>query len=507
MTRLFPGRNALAGWFGAGHWPALLLGLAVATAIGVATALIALIEPRLALVLLGAPIFALMVHYPRITFYGLVILFPFTIGMPRGTAGIPILRPGEAFLVVAFGAIMLNQALSYPWRFHPTTVDMGMFLLFVTGIVVPFFVATWRGQSITTENMNVLVGPLRFYMIYLLGRAVITTRDHVRTVIHCMLGVAVVIAILAVFQKYGLFGVADFLATYFMDASVREHVYLDWRNPELFRASSVFNGSWNTLGSYMAFTLLIAIFYGEAVRTTKGFFAVCFVIAMCGMGLILSGNVASTSALIGGIALGSLYLRRLPRTVVPLIIGAILAAIFFSEFVFLRFAQQFGSTQDTVLASSFSDRIDLWVTEFLPALRGYEILGVGPDLPDSVWWGTEESQYLFLLYKGGIIYLAGYILWAVLAIAMCVILLRDTDRLVRMLALPTMLIIIGLLYMGISNAYATYSGPMSSLWILFALVSSAGVWSRPEVELAAVEVDAPTPTTQPGTLQLQPSGD
>jgi hypothetical protein len=500
MIRSFPRRDALAEWLRAWQWPAVLLGLAVATAVGVATALIALREPRLALVLLGAPIFALMVHFPRHTFYGLVVIFPLMIGMPRGTAGIPILRPAEALLVVAFGAIILSQALQYPWRFRFTTVDMGMFLLFVSGILIPFLVATWRGQRITTENMNVLVGPIRFYMIYLAGRAVITSREHVRTVIHCMLGVSVVIAFLAICQKYELFGVADVLSTYFMDASTREHIYLAWRNPDLFRASSVFNGSWNTLGSYMAFTLLIAIFYGETVRTVKGSLAIYFVIAMCSMGLILSGNVASTSALLGGIALGSLYLRRPPRAVIPLIIGAIMAAIFFSEFISLRLMQQFGSTQDTVLASSFSYRIDLWVTEFLPALRGYEILGVGPDLPESVWWGTEESQYLFVLYKGGVIYLIGYLLWAALSVAMCVVLLRHRDQLVRMLALPIILIVIGLMYMGISNAYATYSAPMSSLWILFAIVSSVSIWSPSNPEPARAETNAQLDTNRPDAL-------
>jgi hypothetical protein len=425
--------------------------------------------------------------------------------MPRGTAGIPILRPAEAMLVVAFGAIILSQALTYPWRFRFTTVDMGMFVLFVSGIVIPFLVANWRGQRITTENMNVLVGPIRFYMIYLAGRAVITSREHVRAVIHCMLGVSVVIAFLAICQKYGLLGVPDFLATYFMDDGVRAYVYSAWRNPDLFRASSVFNGSWNTLGSYMAFTLLIAIFYGETVRTTRGFLAVCLVVALCGIALILSGNVASTSALVGGIILGSLFLRRLPRTVIPLILGAILAGIFFSEFVFLRFMQQFGSTQDTVLASSFSDRIDLWVNEFLPAPRGYEILGVGPELPDSVWWGTEESQYLFLLYKGGIIYLMGYVLWAALSIAMAVVVLKHHDQLARMLALSTMLIVIGLLYMGISNAYATYSGPMSSLWLLFVLVSSTGVWSPAPPDPA--ERQEPVLATRPAARPLHHSGE
>jgi hypothetical protein len=462
------------------NWLSWVLGLALASGCGLVAALLATEDVKFAVVLIGLPIFALGVRFPRITLYLCVFLFPLSIGMPRGLFGLPIFRPGEAILIVAFGAIMINRLFHYPWRIGFTPIDMGMFILFICGILIPLLVATWRGQQITTDNMNVLVGPIRFYMIYLMVRAVVHNKNQLKHVLHAGFAASIIVSVLGICQKYNLFGVPEFLGNYYMDASTREFLYLTWRNPDLFRITSVFNGSWNTVGSYLSFMLLTAIYYAETLRSRISLVLISGVIAIDGLALVLSGNVSSTSALIGGIILGSLYLRRLPKTVTPLIFGAILAAIFFSDFVALRFTQQFGSTSgDTVLASSFSYRIMLWVTEFLPALEGRWLLGVGPDLPPEVWWGTEESQYLFLLYKGGILYLIAYLLWAALAVAMCFLcMLYSSSDLARMLSIACGTIVIGLMYMGISNAYATYSAPMAHLWIMMALVSSASIWSK-----------------------------
>lgn len=480
-------RAAVTDLFQEWRWAPPLLAAVAAIAIGLVASFFAITQPKLSLALLGAPFFALMVRYPRYTLYLFVFGFPLTIGMPRGF-GVPILRPGEALLIAAFAAIMLNRLLNYPWRVSFSPIDLGMLLLFVTGTLTPLLMTIWRGQTISTDNVNVMVGPIRFYMVYLMVRAALQERKHIKYILYWWLAASVVATFLGICQKYNLFGVPDFLSTYFMDASTREYIYDEWRNPDLFRITSVFSGSWNTMGSYIAFTLLMAIYYAETVRDRVTFLILCVVIAFDGWGLILSGNVSSTVGLIGGIFLGSIYLRRLPRAVIPLLIGAALASVFFNEFVMLRLQQQFGSTSgDTVLASSFTYRIQLWINQFLPALRGNELLGVGPDMPPEVWWGTEESQYLFLLYKGGILYLLGYLLWAGLAVGMCVLHLKHPDQLVRMLALPAALIIVGLMYMGISNAYATYSAPMANLWILLALVSSAGVWSSAAGEQQAAE--------------------
>jgi hypothetical protein len=49
-----------------------------------------------------------------------------------------------------------------------------------------------------------------------------------------------------------------------------------------------------------------------------------------------------------------------------------------------------------------------------------------------------------------------------------------------MLGLVGALLMIALLYMGISNAYATYTPPMVNVWILLAIVSAASTWATNE---------------------------
>lgn len=204
------------------------------------------------------------------------------------------------------------------------------------------------------------------------------------------------------------------------------------------------------------------------------------IIMLNSVALAISGNFASIAGLLGSLIAATIFLRRVPRGMVPIIISVALASVVFSSFFQARISQQFNNTTgDVVLASTFTDRIQLWVDQFLPVLEGQYLLGIGPELPPEVWWSTEESQYLFLLFKGGILYLLSYLLWIVLGVRVAIRAIRTPDLLARMLGYTALCMLLALVYMGISNAYATYTASITALWIVLALASTAGLWAQP----------------------------
>jgi hypothetical protein len=471
-----------------------LAALAAALLIGVVAPLLVMWQPRVGLALLCVPFAALAVRFPRQAVYLFVFAFPLTIGLPRGSFGIPILRITELALVGMFVLVLLSSALRNEWQLNFGTIDLAVLFMFLAGTVIPVIVAQGNSQEITSANWNDYFGVIRFYLCYRLIRMVVERREHVIRILHCWFAASVIVGVVAVLQNLRLFGVYEFTLNYYMDASFRDFVQESWRNPDLFRATSLLR-DWNTLGSFSAFTLIFAIFYAQTLRGLKSLLWMVPVLAANGVALMLSGNISSMAAVCAAVVIGALVLRRIPKAVVPVLIVLPFVLIVFSNFIFLRFEQQFGGNRDDyVVAQSLTYRIYLWQTQLLPALEGRELFGVGPNLPEQIWWTTEESQYIGALYSGGIIYLSAYLLWTFLAIGVFIKALRNPDPLARMIGLAGASIIFVLYFMGIVNAYANYTAAMTIVWFMFGAVALAPRWSRAptlQPQQAAQPVRAP----------------
>jgi len=468
-----PPRLVSAPWF----FPAALL--AAAGFVGLFVALLLLRDERLALLLAAVPLAALAVRYPRAACYIFVVLFPLTVGIPRSRFGIPGLRLGEVLLLLACAAVVMHALLQRPWRLMFDEIDVAMLFIVLTGTIVPLLMMQARGQELTADAVNIFLGPLKYYLIYRLIRAVVQSREHVHSIIRAWFIASTVVALVAIGESLNFPGVRDFLHNNYMSESTKLYITQSWRNPVLYRATSVFDGSWNTLGSYSSFTIILAVYYGQTQQRISMLWLTP-IIMLNSVALAISGNFASIAGLLGSLIAATIFLRRVPRGMVPIIISVALASVVFSSFFQARISQQFNNTTgDVVLASTFTDRIQLWVDQFLPVLEGQYLLGVGPELPPEVWWGTEESQYLFLLFKGGILYLLSYLLWIVLGVRVAIRAIRTPDLLARMLGYTALCMLLALVYMGISNAYATYTASITALWIVLALASTAGLWAQP----------------------------
>lgn len=123
------------------------------------------------------------------------------------------------------------------------------------------------------------------------------------------------------------------------------------------------------------------------------------------------------------------------------------------------------------MPQSFAFRIQLWQDLFLPAIGQHLLLGSGPAPAVLNYWSTEESQYLFVLLRGGLFYLFSYILLIGVAMATCWREIKSKSRDASYwVAIALLVILIVLNVMNVSGQYFTYVGGTQTLWMLLAIV-------------------------------------
>jgi hypothetical protein len=206
-----------AGRFdGFGRYQLLPAGCVVA-AFGVGAASVA--RPRLALVLcLGLAVIACVCARPALGGYLVIGLTPLTAGIDRGHA-VPVLRPSEA-IALAVGVALAARALVH-WRsgtaprLRFNRVELAIVLMAVSNSVVPMLWMTARQQPITKDDLLYALVMWKLAGIYLIVRASITTYAQAMRCFWLSLAAAAIVAVLAVLQALGLFGVPHLLASYY----------------------------------------------------------------------------------------------------------------------------------------------------------------------------------------------------------------------------------------------------------------------------------------------------
>ena len=191
--------------------PALLVaaGLAVGSALDPLKALIAL--PLVVIV-------ACVWKWPALAAYLVIGLTPVLAGINRGTA-LPLVRPNEAvalflgFALVTRGIAQLRSG-ALP-RISVNGVEASMVLLAVCSSVVPLAWMMLRQQPITGDDLLYALVLWKYLGLYLLIRMSVSSDRQIRRCLWISVGAAVIVAVLAILQSLGLFGVPRILATYY----------------------------------------------------------------------------------------------------------------------------------------------------------------------------------------------------------------------------------------------------------------------------------------------------
>ena len=396
--RLRPAINPPALW-AVGLAAVVSVGAGIATAIGPLYALVAI-----ALVAVVACIW----KWPQLGAYLIIGLTPLTAGINRGSA-IPFVRPNEAIvLLVAFAL-----ATRYIGRLRTgelprpriDRVELSMVLLAVFSSVVPLAWMTVRRSPIANDDLLYALDLWKYLGLYALVRMSVKTDRQVAGALTISVIAASIVAVLAILQSLGLFGVSGILAEYYAP----------------FGYTDAFSGrGGSTLGLPAATADLmiynLAIVSGLWIRYRR----VRVLLAPAAALLLLAGLAAGEFSSSIGLVVAVVCIvavtgsARLLKVFVPM---GLLSGIVVWPVIAERLS---GFQSLSGLPVSWLGRLQNLETYFWPQLfsNGNFLLGVRPAArivvaSQGTGYVWIESGYTWLLWGGGIPLLASFVYFVV----------------------------------------------------------------------------------------------
>jgi murein biosynthesis integral membrane protein MurJ len=432
---------------------------------------------------------------PALATYLLIGLTPLIGGIDRGLA-IPVLRPNEALLVLLGAGLMARGVIRAAGgaslrRPRLDDLDISLLLLAFASSVLPLLWMLARHQDIVQDDVLYTVMMWKYYGIYLVARNSVRTPRQVRRCLWISMVSASVVAVIAILQSLQLFGVTNFLETYYANYGYTAAVTNSRGGATLALPIAV--------ADLMTFNLAIAAGYlirRQGRRILLLGMAVLFV-----MGAFSSGEFSGAIGLfLGVIALGVLTRRiRLVGGILPVFAAAGLAL----RPVIEKRLQGFGSASG--LPVSWIGRLRNLTTYFWPKLfsDGNFILGVRPAARVAtsaraagyIW---IESGYTWLLWSGGIPLLLAflYFLWVAWRRNIALVRSRMDDVGVAALSLCVAFVVIAVLMT--IDPHLTYRGSADLVFLLLGITAGAGGPKRAG-SAAAQPARRPTPADQQAT--------
>jgi len=457
------------------RWPVLAAGLLVGGLAGFNP----LLSVAVAVMML---VLAVVRTRPILIVYGLTLAEPLTGGLARG-AVVPVLRIGQAAVVVA----VVLFALARPSRlgkFRLTSIDGAFALFMVTQSVFPLLALYYRGEGLNINDTNniygvsplqTLLGPFQYYILYRIVVATVSSLRHIKRVLELSFLASILVSVIGILEVvFAPF--KAFIETYYppVESATDTWSYaITDANTRLASTLQHYSG----LGAYLAFTIVVALAcYTLQQRLKIAPLLLALTVLLDSVALVLTGTFAAWIGLAVGVAAVFLLSGRVPRIAYVVLAAVVAASLLFGSFLGTRLDQELGAgAAQGLIPQSFAFRIDLWLTIFLPAAGQHLLFGAGPDPAALAAWSTEESWYLHVLLRGGVVFLLGYLSLIGAALAVCWRHIKNKGGgALRPVAIATLVILVIINIMNVVGDYFTYAGGIESLWTLLALVVAGG---------------------------------
>jgi putative peptidoglycan lipid II flippase len=386
----FPGSRWLIG-------PAL----AGAVTFGVMCAL----RPKLTIVL--AMLVALMICVwarPALAAYLIIALTPVTAGINRGSA-VPILRPNEAITLVVGMALagrgLVRMRTGQLPKFRLDRLEWALLVMAVASSFLPLLWMMVHQQPISKDDLEYALVLWKYLGLYAIIRASVSTELQVRRCMWVSLAAASVVAMLAIFQSLGKFGVPGLLA----------HYYAPFGYTDAFAA----RGS-STLGLPAAVADLaiinLAVISGLWTRYQRHRLVLAGAAGLLIMGALSAGEFSSAIGLFVGVVCIAIVISK-PRLLWGFVPTAVVAGIALRPVISRRLS---GFQSASGLPVSWTGRLQNLQTYFWPKLFSHWnfVLGVEPSArvvvsTQATGYVWIESGYTWLLWGGGIPLLAAFV--------------------------------------------------------------------------------------------------
>ena len=395
--------------------------------------------------------------------YLLVIATPLTAAMPQGQL-IPILGLNDALTVTAAAFALVYVLLRGRGVSAPPVLGAAIWGFVIFTVAVPMAGYAVRGLEFDAAGVLNLLSPLRFVLLLWLFAVVPSSSSQRARVVLLMTLSAGFVAAVGLLQAAGAAPVTQWLQAWYPSGHGE-------RAEVVGRVTSVI-GSWNSLAMFLltALLLIAATYQDEPRRHYRRAMMVCAALALV---CLIATNLYS--GILGGV-LGLVLLqatdgRRL-RLLIPLAVVGFIGFLLLYPTVADRAAVQFAS--DSVIPQTLRFRYHVWTTHFMPAIARDPVLGVHPTF-DGVPFPYPESQYVYLLYRSGLVSLIGHLAWLVGVVAWLRASRRTWANVPALqwessVALAAIILLLVFTVIGTINPVFTYTASMSYLWMLLGLV-------------------------------------
>ena len=372
--------------------------------------LLTVAEPLL--VLVGVTVLAVaagVFFHPPLAAYLLLGATPLIVGVGRGSI-LPLLRPNEALALLLGGVLvargLLQVRTGQRLRIRITAIDVSILVLAFAGSALPLLWLAARSEPITRDDVFYALSLWKYFGVYLIVRASVSSERHVRTCLWVSLAAAAIVGAVGILQSLGLFGVPQLLAAYY------------GAGEGLGRAASTLSNAQAT-ADVMVFNLVIAaalLIRGDNRRLLLAALCVLFV-----FGTVASGTVSGAFGLLVALGAFAFITRRFGRVLV-LFPVAVVAGIVLQPVIQGRLSNL---DPTTGIPLSWVGRWRNLQKYFWPELFSdfNYLLGVRPaarvpipqylGLGEFVW---IESGHTWLLWTGGLPFFLAFIVFAWVAI-------------------------------------------------------------------------------------------
>lgn len=407
--------------------------------------------------------------------YVLVFLTPFTAAMPRGQV-VPFLTANDVLVIISTLVALVYVLLERRGGVFPRPLMLALVAFILGTCIGPVLLYQVRGDALGLEDAFSLLSPLKYVLVFWLFAIVPKTAAERAGLVRAMVLSAGMVAVVGLIQAAGVSPVVEWINSLYPSEQVS-------RSTEVGRVTSVL-GAWNSLGLFLLTALLIiaaTIVDQTSLKRRRELIVVAGVILVC----LLATNLYSG---IIGTALGLVLIKttdpRGLRSLAPLVIVALIGSVVLMPTIIHRAEMQF--VEESWVPQTLRFRYQVWTRYFIPEIAEQPLIGVRPTF-DEVAFPYPESQYIYYLYRSGILSLVGHVLWVVGLLVWLTSVrrreppgpMRNVNRSIALV--PIALILVSTL-IGAINPVFTYTASMTYFWMILGLVlnSQNGARAFPE---------------------------
>ena len=401
---------------------------------------------------------------PVLVGYVAIAVVPVTSGIARGVP-IPGLRVSEAVTVAAAIIVLGRTAGRREFRWQTIDWVAATYVGLHAGLGL---VAGSLNSTLDSEGMQVLVGPIQFFLLYRVVRATVVTAEQRSTAVRIVILATMPVSLIAIAQYVGVPGVQDAV-----ERLTRSGVFDLWGYSLQNRATGPFE-SWHPLAGYLFLPMATCIaLYAEPRGRILSRWAVTTALGLAVLALIVSQTLNVVAGVVIVAIVIAITTRRIRQILVPVVAVGIVGAVVFGPVFLARLDDQGVSdpTSDGLEApQTISYRLEVWTDQYIPALADHWMIGYGPELPSTIEWRSTESLYLTLTLRGGVLLLASFAALALYTLREAWRRRRSADDASRVVAVAMIGATAALVPMHAVFPYFTASGLPQVYWVLLALM-------------------------------------